>query len=84
MSHRSQTSKKRRVPEELVDMTQDFENEDVNFGLINDLEGETIELIEECQDVVRSDVSPRNLNVLNETPLATIGTYTLLTYLLLK
>lgn len=43
MSHRSQTSKKRRVREELVDMTQDFENEDVSFGLINDLEEESIE-----------------------------------------
>lgn len=77
MSHRSQTSKKRRVREELVDMTQDFENEDVSFGLINDLEEESIE---ECRGVARSDMSPWNLNVLNETPLVTTGTYYIIEY----
>jgi len=77
MSHRSQTSKKRRVREELVDMTQDFENEDVSFGLINDLEEESIE---ECRGIARSDMSPRNLNVLNETPLVTTGTYYIIEY----
>lgn len=76
MSHRSQTSKKRRVREELVDMTHDFEIEDVNFGLINDLEGETIEECRGVDRLDRFDVSPRNLNVLNETLLAT-GTYNL-------
>jgi len=74
MSHRSQTSKKRRVREELVDMTQDFENEDVSFGLINDLEEE------ECRGVARSDMSPKHLNVLNETPLVTTGTYYIIEY----
>jgi len=53
-------------------MIQDFGN-DVNFGLINDLEGEPIE---ECRGVDRFDVSPRNLYVLNETLLATAATGT--------